>query len=228
MALYVWCSAGSLRRSTWVDGPNARPVVAPAEEPAVVAALRRAALRARTRPGPWLRRPPRPEPPEAPSAAPSKARLTSPAGPTVMRSAGSPTGAGGGRRRPAGQREEGQLLVELAASQPGRRPTAGLVGVAPDPQPVGGGGDGPRALAPVPAGVPGQGEAAGRVEGGDALPGHAPGAGLRGEVGAVGSWVVQPAGVAADVDRGAGDGHGGEAVAAAVVGPGRLEGGAPG
>src|SRR5207248_1037585 len=86
----------------------------------------------------------------------------------------------------------------------------------------------PGALAPVPPRVPGQGEAVARIEGGDPLPGHGAGPGGGVDRRAVGPVVVEPADVAADVDGGAGDVDGGEAVAAAAVDPRRLEAGATG
>src|SRR5207237_2206265 len=118
--------------------------------------------------------------------------------------------------------------VDRAAPAAGGRPPADLVGVAPDPEPVGRRGNRPCPLAPVPPRVPGEGEAAGRVESRDPFPGNASRAGAGRLVAAVGLRVVQPAGMAADVDGRAGDGHGGEAVTTAVVGPGRLEAAAPG
>src|SRR5215208_3792706 len=123
--------------------------------------------------------------------------------------AGESADPGLGDRDAAGQGHEGDLGVVLVA--------ADAVGVAADPEALGGGDEGEGAHAAVTPGVPGQGQAVDRVEGGDALAGDRARAGLVG-----GEAVVHPALVAADVDRGPGDGHTVEGVAAGVVDPGRL------
>jgi hypothetical protein len=94
---------------------------------------------------------------------------------------------------------------------------ADALGVAADPETLGGGHEGEDAHAAVTSRVPGQGQAVDRVEGGDALAGDRAGAGL-----VAGEAVVHPALVATGVDRGAGDGHAVEGVAAGVVDPRRL------
>src|SRR5215213_7664077 len=123
--------------------------------------------------------------------------------------AGEGADPGLGDRDAAGQGHEGDLGVVLVA--------ADAVGVAADPQALGGGHEREGANAAVAARVPGQGQAVDRVEGGDALAGDRARAGLVG-----GEAVVHPPLVAADVDRGPGDGHAVEGVAAGVVDPGRL------
>src|SRR5215217_2686164 len=145
----------------------------------------------------------------APRLVPSKAAGHGVVGADAEQVAGEGADPGLGDRGAAGQGHEGDLGVVLVA--------ADAVGVAADPEALGGGDEGEGAHAAVTPGVPGQGQAVDRVEGGDALAGDRARAGLVG-----GEAVVHPALVAADVDRGPGDGHAVEGVAAGVVDPGRL------
>src|SRR5215217_7874601 len=99
-----------------------------------------------------------------PAVAPSKSRtVMAPSVPRRNRSPGRVPTPGLGDRGAAGQGHEGDAAVVLVA--------ADVVGVAADPEALGGGDQGEGADAAVPAGVPGQGQAVDRVEGGGALAG---------------------------------------------------------